>query len=167
MQGGQLRSQPAVDLLREGRVAVQGAQTRFHVAHGHTVIEGRQARRHDRGGVSLHQDHIRPLGFQHGVKAFQNQGSQPAQFLIGPHDIEIVMNGNPKPAQNGLQQVAVLRGDADAGLELIPASPQFTDHRSELDGFRARSQNGEDVKTFNRHSKFHFGCRMDCKPGRS
>ena len=87
-------------------------------------------------------------GCEHFVKPLQNQRGQPAQFLIGPHHIEIVMNGNAKPAQDRLQQVAVLRGDADAGLELISMPPQFANHRGELDGFRARAQNNEDVKTF-------------------
>ncbi len=157
VQGGQMRSQAAVNLLRERRVPVQGAQTRFHVAHGHAVIESRQARHHDRGGVSLHQDDVRPVGGEHFMKPLQNQGGQPAQFLIGPHHVEIVMNGDAKPAQDGLQQVAVLRGDADAGLELISMPPQFTNHGGELDGFGARAQNDEDVKTFSRHGRdFRF-----------
>ena len=61
------------------------------------------------------------------------------------------MNGNAKPAQDRLQQVAVLRGDADASLELVSMTPQFANHGGELDGFGTRAQNDEDVKTFRRH----------------
>ena len=71
-----------------------------------------------------------------------------------PHHIQIVMNGNLEPAQDGLQQIAVLRGNADAGLELVAPSRQFVDHRGELDGFWTRAQDDEDVKTFGGHRVF-------------
>jgi len=85
------------------------------------------------------------------VKALQNQGGQATQFLIGPHHVQIVVNGDAKPAQDRFEQVSVLRSNADASLELVSMPPQFANHGGELDGFRARAQNSEDVKAFNRH----------------
>jgi hypothetical protein len=123
------------------------------MADRHAVIESRQTRRHDRCGISLHQHNVGPLSFQDGMKPLQNQGRQSTQFLIGPHHIKIVVHWNSKPAQDGLQQVAVLRGNADASLELISTSPQLPNHGGELDGFGTRAQNDEDVKTFSGHQR--------------
>ena len=77
---------------------------------------------------------------QHGFHAVQDPGGQFRQRLVRLHHVQIVIGGDFKARQHGVEHAAMLRGNADARCELIGSAAQMQDERAELDGFRPRAE---------------------------
>jgi len=67
--------------------------------------------------------------------------------LIALHQIEVVIGLDAERRERLIEHVAMLRGDAHAGVHAGNAA-QPVDDGSELDGLRAGAEDSEDAHTF-------------------
>ncbi len=136
----QMGCQAAVDLFRVRGEAVLGPESGLDMRHGNPLVKGRQAGDESRGRVALSDDHIRTIFSKYLGDAGKNPGRHLFQLLAGPHDVEVMMDGDVKQACDLVEQVAMLGRGANRQPEIFRAAFQLMDNRRQLDGFRARSE---------------------------
>ena len=147
--GGEVKARQAPDhgaigLLREGRLQVAGAQTRFHMAYRDVPIEGRQGPGQAGCGVALHQHHVRLFRIQNTAQRFEGPRRHPEEVLVLAHDVQIVVGLDLEEVQDLVEHLAMLRGHADPALNAVGLF-QCRDQRCHLDGFRSRAEDGQDL----------------------
>ena len=118
---GQAAHHGPVHLLREGGVPVPGPQACLHVAHGDLLVKGRQGAGEGGGGVAVDQDQVGLFLRKDLLQAQQALAGDGVQALAGLHDIQIVVRGDGKEAEDVVQHLPVLGGDAADAAELTPA----------------------------------------------
>lgn len=96
MEVGEHPSDLAVHLLGEGPPLVVGAQSSLHVTHLDARVEGGQAGRCPRCGVTLHQRPVGPLLLQDGLQSCQDCGGHLGWGLVFLHDAEVVVGHHRK-----------------------------------------------------------------------
>ncbi len=94
---------PAVDLLREGRVLVEGAQACLDVPQAHLAIEARHAGRHHRGRVALDQHPVRVLRGEHRLEPRDHSERDVGQRLLGKHHPQVVVGLDLEQAEHRIE----------------------------------------------------------------
>ena len=117
------------------------AQAGLNVGHGNLLVEGSEGGSHGGGGVAMHEHHIGALRLQHGAHAQQDAGRHVVEVLPRLHDVEVVVGGDGEEAEDLVEHLAVLTGDAHHCAEMGGIGLQGLDERGHLDGFGASAEN--------------------------
>ncbi|GAA3040953.1 hypothetical protein GCM10010448_24440 [Streptomyces glomeratus] len=110
VEGRELRREPAVDLLGEGRVPVAGAQSRFEVHHGHPAVEGGQCPGERGRGVPLDEHRVRPFPPEQGAQPVEDAHGDVGEGLALAEDVEVVVGTDAEQRVHLVEQTAVLGG---------------------------------------------------------
>ena len=125
----------AVEFLRPGRVDVARPQAGLNVADGDMHIEAGQRGGEGGGGVAVDQNDVRLDLAQDLLDPQQHGGGDVEQILLLLHDGQIVIRHDGKNAQDLIEHIPVLAGDADDGSD-IRTFFQLLDERAHFDGLR-------------------------------
>ena len=109
----------AVHLFGKRLRKVAGAQSGFHMAHRHVLVEGRQRAGERGGGIALHEQHVRLLGLDYRLERRQDARGDLGERLPGLHQVQVVIGRDFEGGQHLIEHGAVLCGDADAHLETV------------------------------------------------
>ncbi len=137
----QMAGERAVSLFRPRRVEIAGAQPRFDMADGNTLIKRGQAGRDGGCRIAMHQNDIRAEFGQNRFQPFQNATGDLGQPLSGLHDVQVVVRHNGKKIQHLVQHLPMLGGDANPGIERGILC-QRMNQRRHFDSFWSRAKNG-------------------------
>ena len=151
VQLGQPPHHGAVHLLREGGVAVPGAQPRLHVAHGDLLVKRRQRPGKGGGGVPMDQHQVGPHLLKHLFQPQQALGGDGGQGLAGLHDIQVELGDNAEYVQHRVQHLPVLGGDAAKAFNPLPAL-QLLHQGGHFDGLRPGAEYGHHLQLIHAHS---------------
>ena len=143
MPARQTRDHGAVDFFRKGAVRVARAQSGFHVCHGDALVEGRQRTCKGRGGVTLHDHHVRPVLLVGVGQAFDQSGGEFRQGLVVAHQAQVDVGLEAKTRQRLVQHLAVLPGRAAEQFDAIEVARRL-DHGRELDDFWPGAKNNHE-----------------------
>jgi hypothetical protein len=121
MESRHYTSYAPVHFFREGTCQVERTQPGFYMPYRNRSIESGEGRHHGRRRVSLHKHGVRLCFPKQLVHVNQRAARKFREGLVGPHQAEVVVGANAKPAQNGVKQFAMLPRDADEGRQLPPA----------------------------------------------
>ena len=142
VQGCHAAGQHPVHFLWERRILVIGAETCLHVSHSHLMVEGCQCRRRGRGGIPVHQGHIRLHLVEHRIQAFQHTGGDGGQGLPGVHQVQVIVRGDAKLLHHTVQHLTMLGSNAYHAFDALCLFKAL-DQRSHFDGFRPCAENAQ------------------------
>jgi hypothetical protein len=135
----------AVHLFGKWLREVAGAQSGFHMAHRHMLVEGRQGARERGGGIALHEQHVRLLGLDYRFEGCQDARRDLRERLPGLHQVQVVI----RVLLRRLPALDRASRDAARSRRRAPrnavALPQVQEHRTELDGFGPGAEDEEDL----------------------
>ena len=83
MQCCQAGGHQAVHLFRERLCEIARTQAGFYMPDGYVLVEGRQCTGECGGGIPLHQQHVRLLGFNYGFEGDQDARGELGERLAG------------------------------------------------------------------------------------
>ena len=133
-----------VEVLGVRGIDIVGPQSRLHMAHGDLQIEAGQGGDKGGGGVAVDQDHIGFLFFQHLPDAVQNICGNIKEGLLLLHDGQVVVRHHMEGRQHLVEHLPVLTGDADDGLQIVPAF-QLIDQGTHFNRFGTSSEDKHDL----------------------
>lgn len=134
MQRRQRRCHPPVQLLREWRVPVPGAQSGFDVGDRDLVVEGGQGAGEATRGVALDDHDVRSVVGQQAVEPGESACRDVGEGLACTPDGEVVVGYQVESVEDRLDHVPVLAG-VDHGHDEARVGRQAEDDRSQLDRF--------------------------------
>ena len=129
-----------VHLLRPGTINIMRTQTSLHVPHRNLLIERRQGGRRRRGGIAMHQHHIRLDLLQHITHPRQHTRRHVIQVLPLLHDIQIIVRSDLKNPQHLVQHLAMLPRHTHDGLKLLWMLLELLYQRTHFDGLGPRPE---------------------------
>ncbi len=144
MKTGCQRRYTTVQFFGKRLLQIAAAQARFHMAHGNVAVKRAQGRDHDAGGVSLHQHAPRTPFFQEGVHGVEQSSRKSGQTLSPSHEAQFELRRDVEGRKGLRQHLPMLPGGTDAGTQ-DGGLGHPADHRSHLDGFRARADDDQNV----------------------
>jgi hypothetical protein len=111
----------AVHLLGPRVVDVAAAQSGLDMADRNLAVISGEARDHRGQCVAMHDHAVRLLGVQRRADAGDEPRGERIEALVLLHHVEVDVRHDPGDLQHLIEQAAMLRGDADAGLQALAA----------------------------------------------
>ena len=143
---------PPVHLLRPRVAVVERAEARLDVRDARAVMERAEPAGHRRRRVALDEHPVWVLVAEDPRQSAEHRDGHVRRGLVVAHHVEVVVRPDPEQVEHRIEQLAVLRRDADAHVEAA-AALELSDHRSELDRLRAGAEDGENLD--------HLGGRIE------
>ena len=144
MHVGDQADRPPVIFLGEGLAAAIGAQARLDMGDLDAAMEGGERGGEGGGGVALDDDAVGRGADEDRVEPLDQPGEERIERLLRRHDLEVEIRASEKKSSAGIEQVAMLAGHAQARFYRRLAL-QRLDHRRDLDGFRTRTENRQQL----------------------
>lgn len=110
-------------------------------------MEGRDGRRHHRGGVALDDDDIAVVVGQRPLHPIQRATGHQRGRLTGRHDPEVEVGSDPEETEDVRAHRRVLGRQSDETLDLVWPSGEGKDDRCQLDRLRSRADDDKDPQS--------------------
>ena len=104
---------------------------------------GGQCGRRRRRRIAVYEHDVGPPLGEHALHPDEDAGRDVGQRLRPRHDVEVDVGNDLEQAQDVVQHLAVLRGDAHQRFDLGTSALQRMDHRRHLDRVRPRPHDGQ------------------------
>ncbi len=144
VQGGEAGGDHTVHFLGKRLRKIASAQTGFHMADGHVLVECRQRACQGRGRIALDDHHVRLPGFNDRLERRYDARGDLRKGLAGLHQVEVVIGRDGERGEHLIKHGAMLRGDTDAHLEPLTLT-EVQQYGAELDGLGAGAEYEEDL----------------------
>ena len=108
-----------VYFLREGFIRIAGAESCLDMADWNSSVESGQGTTKGSSGVALNEDDVGVLFGEYRFKAGDDTRRGLIEGLPRVHDVKVPLRRYVECVQNLVQHLAVLRCDADTGVEVI------------------------------------------------
>lgn len=135
-----------VHLLGERLSHVPRAETGLDVTDGDTGVESRERAAEGRRRVALDDSEIGLQVAENRFECGDHAGRRLEERLARPHQVQVDVGNDLKSLEYLIEDLPVLRGDADFCLEHVRFGLKPTEYRAELDRFRpcAKQEEGSD-----------------------
>jgi hypothetical protein len=117
VESGEAGGEDAVEFFGERFGEAACAEAGLDVADGDVAVEGGEGGGEGGGSVALDEEEVGSFEFENGVEGRNDACGEGGKGLAGTHDVEVVVGDHAEDGEDAVEHLAVLGGDADAGLE--------------------------------------------------
>ena len=145
VQRGEAADELAVHLLGIGAHAVVGAEPGLDVAAVYLRVEGGERGGEGRRGVAVDEHQVGLRALEDAREPVKHARGDVREGLAALHDVEVVVGAYVEDAEDAVEHLAVLRGDADRALN-PSAALELQHQRGHLYGLRAGAEYAHDLE---------------------